>query len=169
MSTTILNSSDIERTLRRLSFEIIETNKNLGDVVLVGIAKGGVELTHKLVENIEKETKIKITSCSINIKGYRDDDLRINNKDKITLNLKGKVVIICDDVFQTGRSARAAIAAVIDAGRPERIKLLSLIDRGLRELPLKLDYVGKNIPTSKSNKIEVIYKRNNSESKVVME
>ncbi len=148
MDRIILDKETVDRTLKRLSYEIMETNSNLDEIALVAIKSGGVEITKRIYNNIKKETSSTMEYHEVDIAHFRDDERKSFEPIKLEANFKDKIIILCDDVIQTGRSARAAIDAVISCGRPKRIRLLSLIDRGLRELPLKLDYVGKNIPTN---------------------
>ena len=153
---TILEFEQFTRTLKRMTHEIIERNDNLNDVVLVGILSKGLPIANHLAQMIDFLEGVKVPVESIDIKPHRDDD----KKDlSVTLDLKtnvtGKTVILVDDVLFTGRSVRAAMDAIMDFGRPSKIKLAILIDRGHRELPIRADYVGKNVPTSRSEKVVV--------------
>jgi pyrimidine operon attenuation protein/uracil phosphoribosyltransferase len=160
LKSVLLDDKALERTLVRISHEIIEKNKEVEDIVLIGVKRRGVPLAQRLALQIAQIEGFEVPVGSIDITLYRDDlstlsDMpRINNKD-IGIEIKNKKVIIVDDVLYTGRMARAAIDAIFDNGRPMCIQLAVLIDRGHRELPIRADYVGKNIPTSKNELISV--------------
>lgn len=160
VKSVLLDDKAIQRTLVRISHEIIEKNKGVEDIVLVGIKRRGEPLAQRLAQLIEQFEGVKVPVGSVDITLYRDDlstlsDMpSINSKD-IGMEVKDKKVIIVDDVLYTGRTARAAIDAIFDNGRPKVIQLAVLIDRGHRELPIRADYVGKNIPTSKNELISV--------------
>ena len=147
------------RTIRRISHEIIERNNDLSNLVFLGIMRKGVPLAIIIGENIEKFESLKIPVYELDITGYRDD-LDVNEFKNLDLDLTGKNVIIIDDVLFTGRTVRASMDAVIDLGRPDKIQLAVLIDRGHRELPIRADYVGSNIPTSSSEKVIVNFNEN---------
>ena len=151
----IMNQEQISRTLKRMTHEIIERNSKLSDVVLVGIMKKGFPIAHIIQENLKRFADIEVPIYPINILAYRDD---INyDKEPIDqhLDVENKNVILVDDVLYTGRSVRAAMDAISDQGRPNQIQLAILIDRGHRELPIRADYIGKNIPTSRHEKVIV--------------
>ena len=154
LKASLLDENAIRRALTRLSHEIIEKNKGVEDIVLVGIKRRGYPLAERLSEFIEKFEGVKIPVASVDITLYRDDLTNVSdtpnlNDPKIDVDIRGKKVIIVDDVLYTCRTARAAIDAIMDQGRPEFIQLAVLVDRGHKELPIRADYVGKNIPTSK--------------------
>lgn len=158
MGKILFDSSAIERMLARIAHEIIEKNENLDKVALVGVLRRGVPLAERIAENIERFEGVKLPVGKLDITLYRDDLSELSDMPKIKgseidFHINGKIIIIVDDVIFTGRTVRAAIDALFDIGRPKRIQLVSLIDRGHRELPIKPDYVGKNIPTSLSEKI----------------
>lgn len=158
MGKILFDSSAIERMLARIAHEIIEKNENLDKVALVGVLRRGVPLAERIAENIERFEGVKLPVGKLDITLYRDDLSELSDMPKIKgseidFDINGKIIIIVDDVIFTGRTVRAAIDALFDIGRPKRIQLVSLIDRGHRELPIKPDYVGKNIPTSLSEKI----------------
>lgn len=158
MGKILFDSSAIERMLARIAHEIIEKNENLDKVALVGVLRRGVPLAERIAENIERFEGVKLPVGKLDITLYRDDLSELSDMPKIkgseiNFDINGKIIIIVDDVIFTGRTVRAAIDALFDIGRPKRIQLVSLIDRGHRELPIKPDYVGKNIPTSLSEKI----------------
>ncbi|WP_085992454.1 bifunctional pyr operon transcriptional regulator/uracil phosphoribosyltransferase PyrR [Oceanobacillus senegalensis] len=153
--TEILDSAAINRALTRMAHEILEKNKGGEDLILVGIKTRGVPLANRLQEKIKQIESIEVPVGELDITLYRDDLEKVTeSKDPeiksatIHVELKGKKVILVDDVLYTGRTVRAALDAVMDVGRPSRIQLGVLVDRGHRELPIRADYVGKNIPTS---------------------
>ena len=158
MGKILFDSSAIERMLARIAHEIIEKNENLDKVALVGVLRRGVPLAERIAENIGRFEGVKLPVGKLDITLYRDDLSELSDMPKIkgseiNFDINGKIIIIVDDVIFTGRTVRAAIDALFDIGRPKQIQLVSLIDRGHRELPIKPDYVGKNIPTSISEKI----------------
>ena len=160
LKASLLDENAIRRALTRLSHEIIEKNKGVENIVLVGIKRRGYPLAKRLSEFIEKFEGVKIPVASVDITLYRDDLTNVSdtpnlNDPKIDVDIRGKKVIIVDDVLYTCRTARAAIDAIMDQGRPEFIQLAVLVDRGHKELPIRADYVGKNIPTSKDEIIKV--------------
>lgn len=137
----------VQKTIRRISHEIIEKNASLEDVVLLGILTKGYPLAKMIQENIKKYEGIEVETYPLDISAHRDDDKRQDSVSQIG-NVHNKTCVIVDDVLYTGRSVRAAMDALVDHGRPTKIQLAVLIDRGHRELPIRPDYVGKNIPTS---------------------
>lgn len=162
----IMDGTSIEKTLRRISHEIIEKNVRLENVLFIGIAKKGVPLAQQIAENIETYEHVKIPVYSLDISNYRDDEKwKETQNDPIPVN--GKTCILVDDVLFTGRSVRAAMDALMDFGRPDKIQLAVLIDRGHRELPIRPDYVGKNIPTAQDETIVVLF--GSSEAGVTIE
>ena len=158
--TIILNAEAVQRIVSRIAHEIVEKNDPVQSLVLVGLQTRGVFLARRLANEIQGITKHEIPTGSLDISMYRDDlNLRkspphVKHTD-ITLNLDDKTVVIVDDVLFTGRSARAAMDALNDFGRPNRIQFAVLIDRGHQELPIRADYVGKNVPTSTKERIHV--------------
>lgn len=159
MKKCILDAETMKRTIRRLSYEIIERNQDLNNVVLLGIKTKGVYLCKRIQDDIMKIEGINIPSSEIDITSYRDDVVdkvgKEINKQSIPFSVEGKIVILIDDVLFTGRTVRAAMDAVMDIGRAESIQLVVLVDRGHRQLPIKAHFIGKNIPTSLSEKIKV--------------
>ena len=156
----IMDAQAMERALSRIAHEIIEKNKGVSDVALIGIQRRGVPLARQLAENIEKVEKVKVPVGVLDITFYRDDLSLMNehpvlNGTDIPFNVTGLVVVLVDDVLYTGRTVRAALDALMDSGRPRSIQLAVLIDRGHRELPIRADFVGKNVPTSRSEVIAV--------------
>lgn len=160
IKAVLLDEKAIKRSLIRISHEIIEKNKGVEDIVLIGIKRRGYPLAERISECIENIEGIKVPVGSLDITLYRDDLTNISEmpkvkNDQLDLEVKGKKVIIIDDVLYTCRTARAAIDAIIDLGRPSAIQLAVLIDRGHKELPIRADYVGKNVPTSKDEIVKV--------------
>jgi pyrimidine operon attenuation protein/uracil phosphoribosyltransferase len=155
-----MTPEDIRRTLARIAHEIIERNKVVKHLVLVGLHTRGVPLAKRLAENIELYEKSKLTVGALDFSSYRDDldpsEARnaLQHTD-IPSDINGKSVVLVDDVLFTGRSIRAAMDALIDLGRPRSIQLAVLIDRGHREMPIRADYVGKNIPSARHEDIQV--------------
>ncbi len=160
MSKQILDSKEIKRALTRIAHEITEKNKGVENLCLIGIQKGGVIIAKRLSSEIKTIEGKKIDVGALDITFYRDD-LNIKKEQPvvkttdITFSITDKTVVLVDDVLFTGRSIRAAMDALIDFGRPAYIQLAVLIDRGHRELPIRADYVGKNIPTSFNDRVEV--------------
>lgn len=156
----IMTSEDIRRTLARIAHEIIERNKAIEHLILVGMHTRGVPLAKRLAANIEDFERLKIPVGSLDISLYRDDLASLNlqpivQRTDIPANIDGKSIVLVDDVLYTGRSIRAAMDALIDLGRPQSIQLAVLVDRGHRELPIRADYVGKNTPSSRHEEIQV--------------
>src|SRR5213080_3447014 len=155
-----MDAEAIRRALRRIAHEIIEQNADLKSVVLAGIPLRGVEVAHRLAEFIRDVAKIDIETGTIDVAMHRDDvgtraELPMVHASKLPLPLEHRTVIIVDDVLFTGRTVRAAMDAISSFGRPARIQLAALVDRGHRELPIRPDYVGKNLPTSAAEKVRV--------------
>ena len=157
----IMDSDAIRRALVRIAHEIIEKNKGVEDVVIVGIRTRGVPLAQRIAAEVSSIENCEMTVGMLDITLYRDDlsTLGYNpvvHGTDINFDLSGKHVILVDDVLYTGRTIRAALDAVIDMGRPKTIQLAVLVDRGHKELPIRADYVGKNVPTSQKETIEVV-------------
>lgn len=151
----IMNQEHVSRTLKRMTHEIIERHQNLDQLVLVGIEKKGIPIAAAIQKNLKRFADVVVPLYSLDITPYRDD-MKIDNKVlKSGLNTQDLSVIIVDDVLFTGRSVRAAMDAINDYGRPSKIELAILIDRGHRELPIRADYIGKNIPTARNEKVVV--------------
>ena len=168
--TVILDQSGINRALTRIAHEILERNKGTADLVLVGIRTGGDDLAGELRRRIAGIEGEDVPTGTVDITMYRDDlgsrgSLPIGRTD-IPFAMDGKRVILVDDVLYTGRTIRAAMDALIDLGRPRSIQLAVLIDRGHRELPIRPDYVGRNVPTSREEKIEVEFDTNRMPTEV---
>lgn len=157
----IIDAMTMKRTLTRLSYEIIERNKGIDDLVLIGIKTRGIFLAHRISERLKELEGHDVPVGEIDITLYRDDhhfsetqEPEVHSSD-VPFPINGKEVILVDDVIFTGRTIRAALDAIMDIGRPDKISLAVLVDRGHRELPIRPDYVGKNIPTSKSEQVIV--------------
>ena len=154
------NQEDIEKSVRRIAHEILEKNREGKDLVLIGIRKRGVTLAKRLSVTIQEVGGIEVPIGALDINLYRDDLSEVAaqpilRKTEVPYAVKGKKVILVDDVLYTGRTVRAALDAIIDLGRPCSIQLAVLLDRGHRELPIRADYVGKNVPTSQGELVEV--------------
>lgn len=152
----LLDADAITRAIRRISHEILERNKGLSNAVIVGIERRGVILAKRLQQEIERIEGVCIDCKSLNVAMYRDDrDTRPKEGEPCDIDTTEKTIILVDDVLYTGRTIRAALNALMTAGRPKSIQLAVLVDRGHRELPIRADYVGKNIPTSHLEKVRV--------------
>jgi pyrimidine operon attenuation protein / uracil phosphoribosyltransferase len=145
---------DIHRMMRRVTFEIIEKNPKLDDLILFGIVKKGVPIANMIRDNLARHENFSVPIVPLDISSYRDDAKR-QSVVLPPVDVTGKVCILVDDVLFTGRTIRAAMDALIDMGRPAKIQFAVLIDRGHRELPIRADYVGKNLPTSRDERIYV--------------
>jgi pyrimidine operon attenuation protein / uracil phosphoribosyltransferase len=174
MQSTLLNAKEISRAISRISHEILERNQGAGNIALVGIRTRGVALSQRLRDKIKDIESLTVDHGVLDITLYRDDltqglqkpELK---KTEILFGLENKHIVLCDDVLFTGRTIRAAIDALMDFGRPNSVQLAVLIDRGHRELPIRPDYVGKNIPTAKSKRIQVLLNEEDGEDKVVIQ
>jgi len=156
----ILDEHAIKRSITRISYEIIEKNKGIENLVLVGIKTRGVPLAHRIAKRLFEIEGHEVPVGKLDITLYRDDLTEkdkgpVINSSEIPGDIKNKIVVLVDDVIYTGRTTRAALDAVTDIGRPQVIQLAVLIDRGHRELPIRADYVGKNVPTSKKEIVKV--------------
>jgi pyrimidine operon attenuation protein/uracil phosphoribosyltransferase len=168
----LMTSEDVGRALVRVAHEIVEKNKGAENLLIVGMWTRGVPLAHRLADIIQGFEGIRVLVGVLDINSYRDDVSFLESKpDKhtdIPVDVTDKQVVLVDDVLYTGRSIRAAMDALIDLGRPSSIQLAVLIDRGHRELPVRADYVGKNIPTSRAEKVEVYVKEVDGEDGVAI-
>ena len=156
----IMSSEDIDRALIRLSHQIIEKNNGVNNLCLIGIKTRGVPLAKRIAANIKRIENVDVEVGQLDITLYRDDLSKVNidpivNSTNIPFSIEKKIVVLVDDVIFTGRTARAALDALMSLGRPAKIQLCELIDRGHSELPIKANYVGKNIPTSLSEVVMV--------------
>lgn len=156
----LMDENAIIRATTRIAHEILERNKSVDDLILVGIKTRGVPFAHKIADRIKQIEDKDVPVQIIDITLYRDDLTEINHKpivnsEEFNCDITNKIVVLVDDVLFTGRTVRAALDALIDKGRPKKIQLAILIDRGHRELPIRADYVGKNVPTSRDEVISV--------------
>jgi pyrimidine operon attenuation protein/uracil phosphoribosyltransferase len=160
MIKTVMTAEDIRRTLARIAHEIIERNKVTDNLILIGIHTRGVPLARRLAANIENFEKSRLLVGALDFSLYRDDLSPLAAKSvvqhtDIPADIDRKSVVLIDDVLYTGRSVRAAMDALIDLGRPRSIQLAVLVDRGHREMPIRADYIGKNIPSARHEEIQV--------------
>src|SRR5436853_1238821 len=156
----IMDAEAIRRALRRIAHEIIERNPDLRSVVLAGIPSRGVEISRRIAEFVRSIENVEIETGIVDVAMHRDDvgtrpELPVVRESRLPLPLEGRTVIIIDDVLFTGRTVRAAMDAISSFGRPARIQLAVLVDRGHRELPIRADYVGKNLPTAPNEKVQL--------------
>jgi len=168
----IMDGDAIRRALRRIAHEIVERNPDFQSLVLAGIPSRGVEIARRLAEFIRASEKIDIETGIVDVAMHRDDvgtraELPIVRESKLPLPLEARTLIIVDDVLFTGRTVRAAMDAVSSFGRPARIQLAVLIDRGHRELPIRADYVGKNLPSALNEKVHVRLEQTDGEADAV--
>lgn len=169
----ILDAKGVDRVLSRLTHEILEKNKGAEEIVLVGICSGGVPLSRVIQDKIRSIEGVEVPSGYVDITLYRDDLSRAGyqprlKRTEIPFSIDEKKVVLVDDVLFTGRTIRAAMDALIDFGRPKNIQLAVLIDRGHRELPIRADYVGRNVPTARAETVEVLVGGETEEWKVVL-
>lgn len=169
----ILDNEGIRRSLMRIAHEIIEKNKGTEDIILVGIRRRGVPLAERLSRIIREIEGTLVSVGKLDITLYRDDltalgDQPVVHGTDIHEGITGKKIILVDDVLYTGRTVRAAMDAIIDLGRPQNIQLAVLVDRGHRELPIRADYIGKNVPTSKKEVVHVMLNEIDGEDGVVI-
>jgi len=160
VKSTIMDADGIRRALTRIAHEIVEKNKGTKDVVLIGIRRRGVPLAERIRDKIAEFEGVQLPLGILDITLYRDDLSTIDvqpvvHETQVPFSVHGKTVVLVDDVIYTGRTARAALDATMDLGRPQRIQLAVLVDRGHRELPIRPDYVGKNLPTSRREIVSV--------------
>ena len=160
IAVQLMDEAAMNRTLMRMSYEICEKNKDMQDLCLIGICRRGERLARIIAENIKQTQGVTVPCGSLDIKYYRDDlttigDSPVLNDSELPFCVTDKKIVIVDDVLFTGRTVRAAIEGIFAGGRPKKIQLAVLIDRGHRELPLKADYVGKNIATSLAESVAV--------------
>ncbi len=168
MSKIILSEAEIDRALTRISYEILERFEGIDNLVLVGIKTRGVVLANQIKNNI-KRLEGDVDYLELDVTHYRDDytgDKTID--EKVSNQLEDKHVVLVDDVLYTGRTIRASLDAVMDYGRPRSVSLAVLVDRGHRELPIRPDFIGKNIPTSKAENVKVLVNEIDGESQVII-
>lgn len=174
MSAEIMDAADVRRALTRIAHEILERDRGSGDLVLVGIANRGDDLARRLAREIARIEGQEVPVGVLDITLYRDDigltpeapELR---ETRIPFDPSGKVIVLVDDVLYTGRTIRAALDALIDLGRPRTIQLAVLVDRGHRELPIRADFVGKNVPTGRADDVRVLVEEVDGRDAVVVE
>lgn len=158
--TVLMDGQAINRAITRIAHEVIEKNKGIQDLILVGIRTRGVPLAARLAAEVERIEGVKLPVGMLDITLYRDDLSTLDyqpvvHETQIPYDINDKIIVLVDDVLFTGRTVRAALGAVMDIGRPKAIQLAVLVDRGHRELPIRADYVGKNVPTSRREIISV--------------
>jgi pyrimidine operon attenuation protein / uracil phosphoribosyltransferase len=172
-SVVILNAAAITRVLTRMAHEIAERNESTGEVVLIGIPKGGVPLAQRLSVVLNEIWNHPVPVGALDVSMHRDDlDQRMAptvHPTVVPFDVTGKTVVLVDDVLFSGRTTRAALDALNDFGRPRQIQLAVLVDRGHRELPIRADFVGKNVPTAKSDKVRVRLSAPPAQDEVVLE
>lgn len=167
--TTLMDEQAIMRAIRRISHEILERNKGLDNALLIGIERRGVFLAERLQRQIEAIEGVQLEAANMNIAVYRDDrGFRPKEGEPFQIDTTGKMVILVDDVLYTGRTIRSALNALMEVGRPRAIQLAVLIDRGHRELPIRADYVGKNVPTASRENVQVHLKEYDGEDTVIL-
>lgn len=169
----VMESGDIARAMTRIAHEILERNKGIKDLALVGIRTGGVYLAHRLARRIQDIEGAAVPIGELDITLYRDDlalrkEQPILRRTSVPFDISGKIIVLVDDVLFTGRTIRAAMDGLIDLGRPAEIQLAVLVDRGHRQLPIKATYIGKNIPTSREENIHVLLEEAGDEDRVVI-
>lgn len=169
----VMSAVDMERVLRRIAVEIVEKNKGLDSVILIGIQRRGVYLAARLREILRTQEQVRVPTGELDITLYRDDiptllEQPVVHSTSVPEDIGGKKIVLVDDVLFTGRTVRAALDALTDLGRPSRVQLAVLVDRGHRELPIAADYVGRVIPTSRWENVEVRVKELDGEDRVII-
>ncbi len=169
----IMSEEDIRKTLCRLAHEVSEKNPDVSEIAVIGIRRRGAFLAERMTEKIKNISEKKIFTGAIDITMYRDDLTEIAEQPvihatEIPFDITGKNIVLVDDVLFTGRTVRCALDEIIDYGRPARIQLAVLIDRGHRELPIRPDYTGKNIPTALTDNVEVLLREVDEKEKVLL-
>jgi len=169
----VMESGDMARAMTRIAHEILERNKGVKDLALVGIRTGGVHLAHRLARRIQDIEGAAIPIGELDITLYRDDlalrkEQPILRRTSVPFDISGKIIVLVDDVLFTGRTIRAAMDGLIDLGRPAEIQLAVLVDRGHRQLPIKATFIGKNIPTSREENIHVLLEEAGDDDRVVI-
>ena len=159
-SSLLLDSGGVRRTITRMAHEIAERNEGVRDIVLAGVHRRGVPLARRLAEEIERFANVRPLLGSLDVTMHRDDfaarGLRSEPRESALPDVEGRIVVLVDDVLYTGRTVRAALDALTDFGRPSTVRLAVLVDRGHRELPIRADIVGKNIPTARGDSVRVL-------------
>jgi pyrimidine operon attenuation protein/uracil phosphoribosyltransferase len=172
----VMDGDRLARSLTRISHEIVERNRGIEDLALVGIRERGVPIARRIARQLLEITGRQVPTGALDITLYRDDLMRqavgpqpLVRSTDIPFDLDDRVILLVDDVLYTGRTIRAALDALIDFGRPKAIQLVVLVDRGHRELPIKADYVGKNVPTSRRESVQVRLKEVDGHDEVVIQ
>ena len=169
----VMDADDVDRAIRRIAHEVLERNRGSDDVVLLGIQTRGAPLAQRLAAALEEIEGEPVAWGSLDIGMYRDDldrrPKRPLGATEVPVPLGGRTVVLVDDVLYTGRTIRAALDALADLGRPNRVQLAALVDRGHRELPIRPDYVGKNVPTSRDERVTVSLVERDGEDGVIIE
>ena len=172
----VMAADRMSRSLTRIAHEIVERNRGIGDLALVGIRERGVPLARRIAVELNRISNTDVPTGALDITLYRDDLMRqavgpqpLVRSTDIPFDIDNRVILLVDDVLYTGRTIRAALDALIDFGRPRSIQLVVLIDRGHRELPIKADYVGKNVPTSRRESIQVRLQEVDGHDEVVIQ
>ena len=175
-SAVVMDADRISRTLTRIAHEIVERNKGVEDLALVGVRTRGVHIARRLARTLREITRTDIPTGALDITLYRDDLMRhavgpqpLVRRTEIPFSIDDKKILLVDDVLYTGRTIRAALDALIDFGRPKAIQLIVLVDRGHRELPIKADYVGKNLPTNPEESVRVRLQETDGQDEVVLQ
>ena len=174
MNGRLLDAEDVRRAVTRIAHEILERDKGVADVVLVGIADRGDDLARRLADEVRRIEGPEVPVGVLDITFYRDDigmraDAPEVHETRIPFDVSGKVVVLVDDVLFTGRTIRSAMDALMDLGRPRKIQLAVLVDRGHRELPIRADFVGKNVPTGRADDVRVLVAELDGEDAVLVE
>jgi pyrimidine operon attenuation protein/uracil phosphoribosyltransferase len=171
-----MDADRIGRTLTRIAHEIVERNKGVEDLALVGVRTRGVPIARRLARTLREITRHEIPTGALDITLYRDDLMRhavgpqpLVRRTEIPFSIDDRKILLVDDVLYTGRTVRAALDALIDFGRPKAIQLIVLVDRGHRELPIKADYVGKNLPTAPDESVQVCLQETDGQDEVVLQ
>jgi pyrimidine operon attenuation protein / uracil phosphoribosyltransferase len=172
----VMDADRIARTLTRIAHEIVERNKGVEDLALVGVRTRGVHLARRLARTLKDITGDEVPTGALDITLYRDDLMRhavgpqpLVRRTEIPFSIDDRKILLVDDVLYTGRTTRAALDALIDFGRPRGIQLIVLVDRGHRELPIKADYVGKNLPTAPDESVQVCLQETDNRDEVVLQ
>lgn len=173
MKAILLDASELERALTRIAHEIVESNKGAENLALVGVHTRGVPIAERLADRIASFEEVRPPVGKLDITLYRDDLTEIAlqpvvKKTEVAFDIGGMRLVLCDDVLYTGRTARAALDALVDMGRPAAIQYAVLVDRGHRELPIRADYVGKNVPTRRDEVVKVRLEETDGEDGVVL-
>ncbi len=166
----IMDGAAMQRAITRISFEIIERNRGAENICIIGIMTRGAQLADRIAAKIGEVEGVSVPVGYVDITRFRDDRISRGEGDRtsIPFELTGKKLILVDDVIFTGRSVRAAIDAIMELGRPDSIQLAALVDRGHRELPIRADYIGKNLPTSREEMVRVLVSERDGEDRVII-